>query len=53
MKQNGKSQLSVEMKVTPTMESPINNDETLDMDNQSYLERLIGNPFAYEQAMLI
>ena len=51
MKQNGKSQLSVEMKVTPTMESPINNDETLDMDNQSYLERLIGNPFAYEQAM--
>ena len=48
---NGKSSLSINMKVTDMVESPITNDTNLQMSNQEYLESLIENPLAYEQAM--
>lgn len=48
---NGKNALSVNMKVTDIIESPITNDTNLQMSNQEYLESLIENPLAYEQAM--
>ena len=48
---NGKNALSVNMKVTDTIDSPITNDTNLQGSNQEYLESLIENPLAYEQAM--
>ncbi len=48
---NGKNALSVNMKVTDMINSPITNDTNLQMSNQEYLESLIENPLAYEQAM--
>ena len=48
---NGKNALSVNMKVTDMIESPITNDTNLQISNQEYLESLIENPLAYEQAM--
>lgn len=48
---NGKNALSVNMKVTDMIESPITNDINLQTSNQEYLESLIENPLAYEQAM--
>lgn len=48
---NGKNALSINMKVTDMIESPITNDTNLQMSNQEYLESLIENPLAYEQAM--
>lgn len=48
---NGKSSLSINMKVTDVIESPITNDTNLQISNQEYLESLIENPLAYEQAM--
>lgn len=44
--------LKVEMKVAQGIYAPINNEEnTLAMDDQEYMESLLENPFAYEQAM--
>ena len=44
--------LKVEMKVAQGIYSPINNeDNTLAMNDQEYMESLLENPFAYEQAM--
>ena len=51
IEKNGKNSLSVNMKVTDTIQSPITNDTDLYASNQDYLESLIENPFAYEQAM--
>ena len=48
---NGKNALSVNMKVTDVINSPITNDANLYGSNQEYLESLIENPLAYEQAM--
>lgn len=48
---NGKNALSVNMKVTDIINSPITNDTNLYGSNQEYLESLIENPLAYEQAM--
>ena len=48
---NGKNALSVNMKVTDTIDSPITNNTNLQESNQEYLESLIENPLAYEQAM--
>lgn len=48
---NGKNVLSVNMKVTDTIDSPITNNTNLQGSNQEYLESLIENPLAYEQAM--
>lgn len=48
---NGKNALSVNMKVTDTIDSPITNNTNLQGSNQEYLESLIENPLAYEQAM--
>ena len=48
---NGKNALSVNMKVTDTIDSPITNNTNLQRSNQEYLESLIENPLAYEQAM--
>lgn len=48
---NGKNALSVNMKVKDTIDSPITNDTNLQGSNQEYLESLIENPLAYEQAM--
>lgn len=48
---NGKNALSVNMKVTDIINSPITNDTNLQGSNQEYLESLIENPLAYEQAM--
>lgn len=48
---NGKSSLFINMKVTDVIESPITNDTNLQISNQEYLESLIENPLAYEQAM--
>lgn len=48
---NGKNTLSVNMKVTDTIDSPITNNTNLQGSNQEYLESLIENPLAYEQAM--
>ena len=40
------------MKVAQGIYSPINNEgSTLDMSDQEYMESLLENPFAYEQAM--
>ena len=47
----GKNALSVNMKVTDTIDSPITNNTNLQGSNQEYLESLIENPLAYEQAM--
>ena len=47
----GKNALSVNMKVTDMIESPITNDTNLQISNQEYLESLIENPLSYEQAM--
>lgn len=42
----------VEMEVTDKLDSPIMNDNSLTtMSNSDYLDTMIGNPFAYEQAM--
>lgn len=44
--------LKVGMKVAQGIYSPINNEgSTLDMSDQEYIESLLENPFAYEQAM--
>lgn len=51
IEKNGKNSLSVNMKVTDTIQSPITNGTDLYASNQDYLESLIENPFAYEQAM--
>lgn len=48
---NGKNALSVNMKVTDIIDSPITNNTNLQVSNQEYLESLIENPLAYEQAM--
>ena len=48
---NGKNTLSINMKVTDTIDSPITNNTNLQGSNQEYLESLIENPLAYEQAM--
>lgn len=39
------------MEVSPFIHAPINNDPTLELSNQEYIERTLDNPFAYEQAM--
>ena len=42
----------VEMEVTDNLDSPIMNDNSLTtMSNSDYLDTMMGNPFAYEQAM--
>lgn len=42
----------VEMEVTDNLDSPIMDDGSLiTMSNSDYLDTMIGNPFAYEQAM--
>lgn len=42
----------VEMEVTDNLDSPIMDDDSLiTMSNSDYLDTMIGNPFAYEQAM--
>lgn len=42
----------VEMEVTDRLDSPIMNDNSLTtMSNSDYLDTMMGNPFAYEQAM--
>lgn len=42
----------VEMEVTDKIGSPINNESSLtSMSNEQYLDTMIDNPFAYEQAM--
>lgn len=44
--------LKVEMKVARDIYTPLNNDsESLMLDKQAYMEHLLENPFAYEQAM--
>ena len=44
--------LKVEMKIAQGINSPINNEgNTLTMNDQEYMESLLENPFAYEQAM--
>lgn len=43
--------LSVVMEVSAFISAPINNDPTLELSNQEYIERTLDNPFAYEQAM--
>ena len=48
---NGKNALSVNMKVTDIIDSPITNNTNLQGSNQEYLESLIENPLSYEQAM--
>lgn len=48
---NAKNKLSVVMEVSPFIHTPINNDPTLELSNQEYIERTLDNPFAYEQAM--
>lgn len=48
---NGKNSLSVNMKVTDIIDSPITNNTNLQGSNQEYLKSLIENPLAYEQAM--
>ena len=42
----------VEMEVTDRLDSPIMNDNSLTtMSDSDYLDTMMGNPFAYEQAM--
>ena len=42
----------VEMEVTDKLNSPVMNDNSLTtMSNSDYLDTMMGNPFAYEQAM--
>lgn len=42
----------VEMEVTDNLDSPIMDDNSLTtMSNSDYLDTMMGNPFAYEQAM--
>lgn len=42
----------VEMEVTDNLDSPIMDDDNLTtMSNSDYLDTMMGNPFAYEQAM--
>lgn len=48
---NAKNKLSVVMEVSPFIHAPINNDPTLELSNQEYIEGTLDNPFAYEQAM--
>lgn len=48
---NGKNALSVNMKITDIIDSPITNNTNLQGSNQEYLKSLIENPLAYEQAM--
>lgn len=48
---NGKNALSINMKVTDIIDSPITNNTNLQGSNQEYLKSLIENPLAYEQAM--
>lgn len=48
---NSKNTLSVNMKVTDIIDSPITNNTNLQGSNQEYLKSLIENPLAYEQAM--
>ena len=44
--------LKVEMKVAQGINTPMNNEVgTLPMNDQEYMESLLENPFAYEQAM--
>lgn len=44
--------LKVEMRVARDIRTPLNNDsESLTLDKQAYMEHLLENPFAYEQAM--
>lgn len=49
---NNVKNLHVTMKVAENINTPINNDYTsLGRSNQEYMEKLLDNPFAYEQAM--
>lgn len=49
---NAEQGLSIEMEVSPTLSIPINNEESsLRMSKEDYVESLMNNPFAYEQAM--
>lgn len=48
---NAKNKLSVVMEVSPFIHAPINDDPTLELSNQEYIEGTLDNPFAYEQAM--
>lgn len=44
--------LEIEMRVTDTINTPVNNsNSSLSNSNQQYLESVIENPLAYEQAM--
>ena len=44
--------LAIEMEVSPTLSTPIMDDNgLLYLDKEDYVERLMDNPFAYEQAM--
>ena len=47
----GKNALSVNMKVTDIIDSPVTNNTNLYGSNQEYLESLIENTLSYEQAM--
>lgn len=39
------------MEVSASISAPINDDPTLELSNQEYIEGTLDNPFAYEQAM--
>lgn len=43
--------LPVVMEVSASISAPINDDPTLELSNQEYIEGTLDNPFAYEQAM--
>lgn len=50
--EDNKQTLTVEMRVTETIDTPITDSQrNLQMGNQEYIESLTTNPFAYEQAM--
>lgn len=50
--EDNKQTLTVEMRVTETIDTPVNDStRSLQMSNQEYIESLVSNPFAYEQAM--
>lgn len=43
--------LKIHMKVANGIYTPMSNESTEGMDDQQYMEKLLDNPFAYEQAM--
>lgn len=43
--------LKIHMKVAEGIYTPMNDESTEGMDDQQYMEKLLDNPFAYEQAM--